>query len=155
MDHKQYLEFRLLTSHLKKPLVRFFQIIQQTEIPQYFHPHPFTEQQAHQITHYQGQDLYYALLEEEEKIIGYGMLRGWDEGYTIPSLGICLVPEAQGIGLGRLFMFFLHAVAKRKGAEKIMLKVYPENQLAFNLYQKLGYSFKEKKEEQLVGFIEL
>ena len=36
-----------------------------------------------------------------------------------------------------------------------MLKVYPENQLAFNLYQKLGYSFKEKKEEQLVGFIEL
>jgi ribosomal protein S18 acetylase RimI-like enzyme len=42
------------------------------------------------------------------RIVGYGMLRGWDEGYSVPSLGILVRAEACGQGIGKLLMEHLH-----------------------------------------------
>jgi len=46
------------------------------------------------------------------------MLRGWDEGYETPSLGIAVHPDARGLGLARTFMGFLHAAASFQGAAR-------------------------------------
>lgn len=149
------IEIQLVSEQWSNALTNFFEYIHKDDCSRYFHPHPFTPEEAMKRTQYRGQDLYYVLV-QQDYILGYGMLRGWDEGYDIPSLGICLLPEARGQGLGRSFMHFLHKAAKLKGATKIRLKVYGNNQAALQLYKSLGYIFKEGEDgEQLVGYFTL
>jgi hypothetical protein len=45
----------------------------------YFHPHPFTDDSTKTLARYCGKDLYY-LLVDDNKVLAYGMLRGWDQG---------------------------------------------------------------------------
>ena len=148
------LQIRLVDASLAVPLTRFFEEIRVSGDDQFFHPHPFTAEEARRRAAYQGGDLYYVLV-QGERILGYGMLRGWDEGYAIPSLGIIIAREARGTGLGALLMRFLHAAARSQGAERIRLKVYPDNAAAVALYQKLGYRFEAQESQQLVGYLDL
>ena len=99
-------------------------------------------------------DLYYVLV-EANAVIGYGMLRGWSEGYEIPSLGIAIAPSARGQGLGRAFMHFLHAAARRRGSTKVRLRVDANNAAALTMYKSLGYVFDANEGPYLVGFIPL
>jgi len=148
------LEFRIVDETLEQPLAEFFRALRRVGDDKHFHPHPLTDEEAKRRTHYSGKDLYYALV-EGNKVLGYGMLRGWDEGYEVPSLGIVIHPSVRGMGLGKLLMHFLHAAARRKGASKVRLKVYPDNTTAVTLYKGLGYTFQAKEAGQLVGFIDL
>jgi ribosomal-protein-alanine N-acetyltransferase len=119
-----------------------------------FHPHPLDDATARRICSYDGQDLYYALIVSGE-IVAYGMLRGWDEGYEVPSLGIIVAPAHRRRGYGRALMYFLHAAGRARSARKIRLRVYPQNSEAMNLYQSLGYVFGAREGEQLVGLLDL
>jgi len=148
------LEIQIVDKTLEKPLAEFFRALKKAGDDQYFHPHRFTDEEAKRIAHYSGKDLYYVLV-EGGKVLGYGMLRGWDEGYEVPSLGIVIHPSVKGMGLGKLFMHFLHGAARRRGASKVRLKVYPNNKTAVMLYEGLGYTFQAEEAGQLVGFIDL
>lgn len=147
-------ECRRLSPEWEGPLAEFFRLLRETGDNDYFHPHPFDDEEAEKRAHYTGKDLYYILV-EGERVLGYGMLRGWDEGYEIPSLGIAVRPSARGTGLGLAFMHFLHAAARRLGAERVRLKVHPGNAKAVKLYEELGYSFGSEEAEQLVGIVDL
>lgn len=121
----------------------------------FFHPHPFTDEEAQLIAAYPGRDLYCAAL-AGARVMAYGLLRGWDQGYTVPSLGIAVRPDARGSGLARAFMLYLHAAARQRGAPRIRLKVYPTNVAARRLYESLGYCFAEAAGDgQVVGILEL
>lgn len=146
--------FHRLTHHHLSMLKDFFLALTQHHTHTYFHPHPFDEATARAITHYQGKDFYSALI-HQNTITGYGMLRGYDEGYKIPSLGIAIHPDYQGQGLGHLLMCHLHDTARLLGSTQIRLKVYPENQSALTLYQKLGYQFTSQEGSQLIGILNL
>ena len=145
------LQFLQLNSSLSMSLGCFFDEICISEDYKYFHPHPMTKDYAlHLCEQYAGKDMYF-VTQVDCKIIGYGMLRGWDEGYVVPSLAIAISPHYRGIGLGEGFMHFLHVAARLNGAKKIRLKVYPDNTAAHNLYLKLGYIFTTFEQSQLVG----
>ena len=148
------MEFCVVNQQWEKSLIDFFSLIKEQGDDLYFHPHPFTKEEAQQRANYQGQDLY-CLLVKDKRILAYGMLRGWDEGYQIPSLGICLHPEIRGLGFGKLFMQLLHAAAKRRGSKKIRLTVDSQNHKAISLYQNLGYIFEDREAKQLVGYYDL
>ncbi len=119
----------------------------------FFYPHPADDITIDRIANYKGKDLYY-LLVEDEKILGYGILRGWDEGYQTPSLGIAISPCVRGSGLGTLLMNFLHVAASRRGSRKVRLRVLKNNKKAISLYKNSGYVFKKdiKQPDYLVGF---
>lgn len=148
------LECRSLSPEWKEPLSVFFCVLEQAGDDGHFHPHPLSAGEAERRVHYDGKDLYYVLVEGRE-VLAYGMLRGWDEGYEVPSLGIAVHPLVRGIGLGRAFMHFLHAAARRKGARKVRLKVHPDNVGAVKLYEDLGYAFQTREAGQIVGIVEL
>lgn len=135
-------------------LASFFELIEQKGEDRYFHPHPFDRKKAGQLSQYKGRDLYF-VQSSDKNICGYGMLRGWDEGYSVPSLGIIIHPDYRGKKLGEKFMVFLHDQARRKGADRIMLKVYPDNLNAIALYRKMGYVFSGQRKGQLTGYAEL
>lgn len=119
-----------------------------------FHPHPFTVEHSKVIAEYPGRD-YYAAAFIGSEIAAYGMLRGWDEGFAIPSLGIAVASAHRGSKLGRLMMDYLHAVARLNGAPSIMLKVYKHNEAAVRLYRQLGYVLTDLNEREWRGTFQL
>jgi len=148
------IECRVLKNTDVDSLSIFFDEIMSNNDNELFCPHPFTKEYAHKICNYSGLDVYCAVF-GDKNILGYGMLRGWDEGFEIPSLGIAISRSARGIGLGKMFMLFLHSFAKCRGSKYIRLTVYDKNIIAKNLYNELGYSFKRYDENSAVGILEL
>lgn len=154
MTTKASIEIVHLHPGLTDELGALFAEIEASGENTFFHPHSFTQAEAVRLCHYTGQDLYYVLL-YGELILGYSMLRGWDEGYTVPSLGLFIRARARGQGLGQLMVRHLHAVAQLRGASHIRLKVYKDNHTARLMYEQFGYIFKDYEGEQMIGFCEI
>jgi ribosomal protein S18 acetylase RimI-like enzyme len=148
------LEFHHVSKRHEEGLAALFRSLVEQGDDHRFHPHPLTEGHAAWLAAYRGKDLYYVAT-QGESVLAYGMLRGWEEGYEVPSLGIAVHPAWRGRGLARSFMLFLHAAARARGAHRIRLKVYPDNLPARYLYESLGYQFEPGPEGQLVGFCPL
>jgi ribosomal protein S18 acetylase RimI-like enzyme len=147
------IEWRRVSPQLERPLADFFAELS-AEGGHYFHPHPFDDAQARKIACYSGKDLYCVLV-DGSVVLAYGMLRGWDEGFAIPSLGIVVASKFRGLGIARTVMGLLHLAARRRGAQRIRLKVYEGNAHAVALYRSLGYDFASREGDQLVGFLDL
>jgi ribosomal-protein-alanine N-acetyltransferase len=148
------LEIRRIDHSTTDAVYEFFRALAQAGDDQTFHPHPFTREEAQRLSEYTGKDLYYVLVNDNQ-VLAYGMLRGWDEGYTIPSLGIAVHPTQRTKGYGTLMMYFLHSAARTRGAERIRLKVYSSNRHAINLYNRMGYVFEDETSSELIGFCNL
>jgi len=147
------IEILKLRLDLVEPLARMLETIRDAGDEEDFHPHPLTEAALRDIVAAGGQDQYYVML-QNGKAIAYGMLRGWDEGFDVPSLGIAVAPSVRGRGVGLLLIRFLHFAAKEAGASRIRLTVNVDNQAALRLYRGLGYTFKPL-DDRLVGHVSL
>lgn len=84
----------------------------------------------------QGEDLLLGLF-KEDRIAGYFFL--WYFTRPVPLLGIGLLDECQGRGLGRQMMQILIDAARHAGCDGIELTTRMHNEAAFVLYQKLGF----------------
>ena len=132
-----------------------------------FHPHPLTPEAARSACRHRletsisgGCDEYHVAIDaphagDSGPVVGYGLLRGWADGFTVPSLGIAVHPAHRGRGIARRLMTHLHAVAARRGAERVRLKVYRDNTAARRLYESLGYEFHPHSPTELVGVLVL
>ncbi len=145
---------RRLTPDLTAALAAFFEDLTAAGDTRQFHPHPMTFDEAKRRCEHTGRDFYGAMV-QDGNVVAYGMLRGWDAGFEVPSLGLAVHPAARGRGLGRTMMDWLHDVARREGAARVRLKVYPDNAPARELYESLGYVFGESEGGQLVGVKQL
>jgi ribosomal protein S18 acetylase RimI-like enzyme len=150
-DSCDQIEFRRPAPDLAQPLAAFFAALVAAGDDRLFHPHPFTAEVALERTRYAGKDVYCVAV-AANRVLGYGMLRGWDEGFEIPSLGIVVRSESRRLGLGRALMEYLHGEARRRGASRVRLKAYPENAAALAMYRTLGYEFGETEGQQVLGF---
>jgi len=148
------LEYRRLTAEWRAGIAEFCHALEIAGDTAFFHPHPFTDSELDRVVRYAGMDLYYIAV-EGTKVLGYGLLRGWDDGYVIPSLGIAIHPAARSCGLGLSLMHFLHAAASRRQAGTVRLKVNSGNTKAIELYKRLGYSFDLMEGDYHVGFKQL
>ena len=125
-------------------LKEFFKRNNTCETIRHFHPFPLAAETAWQIACMPKKDRYdIALL--EGKIVGMCMLRGWDEGFSVPSFGILVDRRFRGKGIGRLLTEHAIGEAKKLGCHQIRLSVYASNVRAYHLYTSLG--FREVKRE--------
>lgn len=148
-----FLEIVKLTPHWQDGLQEFFFDLKIVGDDKFFSPHPTDRDSISSIATVSGMDMYYLLI-DQEKVLGYGLLRGWDEGYKIPSLGLAIHPSLRGKGFGRMLMDFLHILASHRGADKVRLRVHAGNEKALKLYKALGYTFAVDDMQQgfLIGF---
>lgn len=118
----------------------------------FFHPHAGDEAGLRAIAREAGDDLYYLLVRDRE-VLAYGMLRGWNEGYEVPSLGIAVHPSMRGTGLGRLMMEYLETMASLRGATSMRLRVHKNNAIARGMYVRRGYRLTpdEGDERMVIG----
>jgi len=151
--HNNVIQFVKLKPVWQARLLKFGEALKLHRDDYYFAPHLFSDDALSKLACNPGKDLYY-LMVNDDNIIGYGLLRGWDEGYAIPSLGIAIHPSAQNKGYGKYFMNFLHDMAYQKGAVKVRLRVRKDNENAIRLYRNFNYLFEEDPYhiEYLIGF---
>lgn len=137
-------------------IARLFTELVQSGDAQRFHPHPFTSREALHLTRGHSpagdetNDIYRFGFERGEAV-AYGMLRGWDDGYAEPSLGIAVHPGFRGQGLARIMLAHLHDLARLRGAVSVRLKVYKDNAPAVSLYSSLGYALTAHDHLQWLG----
>lgn len=146
------LEIIKLNPTMSQALVSFFVDISKNNYTRYYYPYDLTLKTAEKLCNLSGKDLHYVLV-DSKTILGHGMLRGWDEGYDIPSLGIVIHPDASNKGLGSMFVSFLHSAAWARGCFKIRLSVHKDNTPALTIYKRLGYLFTLKNTEEFIGIL--
>ena len=82
---------------------------------------------------------FYTILRLGSKSIGFGMLRGWDEGWEDICLGLIVHQDYRRKGYGRFLMDCLLDEVKRRKIPRVRLHVSPENIPALELYKKVGF----------------
>jgi ribosomal-protein-alanine N-acetyltransferase len=108
-----------------------------------FDPFPLTAAEARRIALAPRQDDYYAVACGEE-LLGLSMLRGFDEGYEIPSFGIFIDHASQRRGIGRRLTVWTIDQARLRGCPAVRLSVYADNAGARGLYASLGFREQER-----------
>ena len=107
----------------------------------FFRPHAFTAEEAKRIASRTGADVYGMLL-VGDRAVAYGLLRGLDEGYSTPYVGVAVRSDALGQGFARETMKALHEEARARSVETIRLRVDRDNIRARRLYESLGYAYR-------------
>lgn len=120
----------------------------------FFHPHPLTASTAFELANRRGLDRYY-LARYGGRVVGYSLLRGWEEGYTIPSFGGCTHPRLRGAGLGHALLEHAIAASRAAGARQLRLTVYRANTAAVHLYRKFGFVLTLRNEQEWLGLLNL
>lgn len=141
MDLAPAIECVLLRPGREQALSRFFADLAAAGDDAFFHPHPSDVASLRAIAEQPGKDLHLVFVEGDD-VRAYGLLRGWNEGYAIPSLGIAVHPGARAHGLGRLVMDYLEAMARHRGSPAIRLRVHTDNARAIGLYERRGYEMQ-------------
>lgn len=79
------------------------------------------------------------LAEENGKILGFcGIEHGYPEAGFTRIHKLYILPETQGLGLGKILLDQTEKEARKKGNKKLHLNVNKKNK-AFGFYQKLGF----------------
>jgi len=76
--------------------------------------------------------------ENEEMLLGYGVMSAAAGESHI--LNLTVHPESQRQGIGSKLMQHFQQLARRHGADTLMLEVRPSNRIAISLYEKLGFN---------------
>ena len=128
-------------------LADFFAANDRAEVTGTFNPFPLTAETAHRIACVLKQDRYYVAVsgEPEGAIVGLCMLRGWDEGYAVPSFGVFVDWRQHGRGLGRRLTEFAVAEAKALGCSRVRLTVFASNAPAVHLYRSVGFEETDRE----------
>ncbi len=74
-------------------------------------------------------------------LIGFFMLRGWDEGFEVPAYGGMIDRKFGGWGFGRLSLKIAKSIALFRCSPRIMLKVNRRNVGARKLFAEAGFKF--------------
>jgi ribosomal-protein-alanine N-acetyltransferase len=131
-------------------LVTLFERNHVAQVTELFDPFPLDSVQARRIALESHRDRFY-LAVSGERPIGFSMLRGFDDGYTIPSFGIFVDRESHGEGVGRALTTWTVEQARMLGCAAVRLTVYAANVPARRLYESLGFVEHGRQPVQRAG----
>ena len=104
----------------------------------YFVPFSFDKKTLDHLLAAAKKDLYFGLY-VQNRLAGFYMLRGMDDGFEIPSYGVWIDPAHSGKGLAKTTVYHACSVCQLMGAPALRLKVHPDNVVAKSLYEKAGF----------------
>jgi ribosomal protein S18 acetylase RimI-like enzyme len=118
------------------------------DVTLHFHPFPLSEASARQLAREadSSPDLY-GVAWLDDAIVGFYMLRGWSQGFAVPSFGVLVDRTCQGRGLGRRLTAQALDDARARGAERVRLTVNASNTKALELYRSLGFAEVDQRDD--------
>jgi RimJ/RimL family protein N-acetyltransferase len=108
------------------------------EYSYYFIPFSFDSETIRKVLSKVIKDQFYGIYIENE-LIGFYMLRGFDEGYEVPSYGVWISEKYSNKGLSTFTLNHAITFCKMNSIKKLMLKVHPDNIRAKHIYEKHGF----------------
>src|SRR5262245_12182270 len=90
------------------------------DVTQSFDPFPLTRKEATNLLLPTRLDRFYGAF-AGERMAAFSMLRGWEDGYEIPSFGIFVDRLSQGCGLGTRLTGWTIGQARLAGAPAVRL----------------------------------
>jgi len=104
----------------------------------FFTPFDFQHPSIVRLLAGQGKDIFMGMY-WDDRLAGFFMLRGWNEGYEIPSYGVLVDERFSGYGLTRLSLKLAKSICKLRRVPGIMLKVNPDNKIAKRLFEEAAF----------------
>ena len=108
------------------------------EYLKYFTPFETTLPSIKKILQESKKDKYFGIF-VNESLAGFYMLRGFDAGYDIPAYGVWISSKYSNCGLSTLTLYHAFAFCKMNSIKRLMLKVYPQNKTAKELFESVGF----------------
>lgn len=105
----------------------------------FFNPFNFKEENIARLLAEREKDVWVGF-NWQGRLIGFFMLRGWDEGYGVPTYGVLIDEKFRGYGFASLSLKIAKSIGRLRRAPRLMLKVHPENLAAKALFE--GAKFK-------------
>jgi RimJ/RimL family protein N-acetyltransferase len=99
---------------------------QPPEYARFFHAFNSDEKEIAAILAARQLDIYSGIF-WEGRLIGFFMLRGWDDGYDVPAFGVFIDEKFRGFKLMRLALDSSILISRLCGAKRIMGKIHPDN----------------------------
>ena len=93
-------------------------------------------------------DRYWGIL-SAGRLIGMIMLRGFDEGYAVPTFGVYVAQAHEGNGIAKLGLRFAMTWCRLNHCDEIMLSVHPNHTAALHIYE--GSGFQATGETAAIG----
>ena len=123
---------------------------------QFFSPFDFNLEVIEKILDNAIQDSYYGIKIGND-FAGFYMIRGLDEGFTIPSYGVWISPSFSGLGLASFTINHAFFICRLNKISSLMLKVHPENLKAKKIYEDNGFTQRgfDPKNSNLIYMKEL
>ena len=155
-----FLNFKILSPCDSYKLERLL-VDNPIDYSKYFHPFNFNALSLKEILDKSKKDKFIGielsnLSNSQTQLIAFYMLRGLDEGYTDPMYGVFVHHLYCSIGVGRLTLHHAESLCKLNGYMRLLLKVYPENTRAYQLYKRLGFlPLREEATGQLLLYKDL
>lgn len=131
------LEIKNLTTDHSKELSELLQSADK-DYTQYFIPFTFDFETILKILTNAVKDQYYGIF-AKNTLVGFYMLRGFDDGYVIPSYGVWIAKDYSSKGISKLTLQHAISFCKINNIKKLILKVHPENIIAKNIYESFGF----------------
>ncbi len=104
----------------------------------FFTPFSFDEVTLRRLLSERDRDMWMGFYWQKE-LVGFFMLRGWDEGYEAPAYGVLIAEPFSGYGLTTLSLTMAKTICRLRGAPRIMLKVHPGNFSAKSLFERAKF----------------
>ena len=135
--------FRRLNPTDARLLGIFFEVNNTEATKKTFNPFPLTKEVAAHLLNTENKDLFFGAFIGGE-IVAFSMLRGWNEGYNVPSFGIITADRVRGKGIGSRFTAWTVRWSDFIGCPSVRLMVYAENAHALSIYKKNGFHVTEE-----------
>lgn len=132
------LRLRALSSEHVAALTELFRANDDPQTTTGFHPFPLTADTARALATSPGADRYYGAW-HGDRLVAFTMLRGWNEGYEVPSFGILVDRDHRGLRIGREATILTLDAATAAGCQRVRLTVEQHNERARRLYRSLGF----------------
>ena len=134
----EHLTIRVLEPHDAPELARLLN--EQSEAyTRLFKPFAFEQPTIAKLLTNCRRDVYEGLF-WNHRLIGFFMLRGWDDNFDVPSYGVLIDERYRNLNLAKLTLRTAKTICRLRGCTKMMLKVHPENTLAKHLYEQAGFT---------------
>jgi ribosomal protein S18 acetylase RimI-like enzyme len=143
-DPAAAVRFRRLAADDREAFRAFLEANDVPAVTATFDPFPMRAAEADRILDEMREDRYYGAFTATGELVGFSMLRGWDEGYEVPSFGIAVDHRRHGNGLGGRLTRWTIRRAQELGAPAVRLSVYSDNPNARALYSGLGFVETER-----------
>lgn len=131
------IEIKIITADNAKELSDLLSS-EESDYSKYFIPFDFDFHSIHSLLIKSIVDQYYGIF-IDSRLSGFYMLRGKDEGFSVPAYGVFISKKYSGLGLAKLSLYHAYSVCKTNNIKEMMLKVHPENTYAKKMYEDFGF----------------